>query len=215
MRVFVSLGQPSIGDAFRLDWNFASVGSSAFIGQCSMFYALRKVATGAIFPADGYNLLCQQAVAAFPQIQNYVSNSVKLRDVQLTGISDAGAAGSAQSDQAGKSLFSPVPPQAAVISSYSCAKRGRRYRNRNYWPGLSVSQQDGGALDNDAAAHYVSFLAHLLPSLIVAVRNVPSFTFKHVVYTRKLGDLPAEFNDVTGYAVRGYLGTMRRRVRGE
>lgn len=205
---------PSLGDAFRMDFNFASTGGGNFIGQCSLFYALREIVSGAVWPADGYNLLCQKGVAAFPQIKAYVATTVKLRDVQLVGVSNEGAVGSAQSDESGTGLTSSTPPQCAVLTAYSTNKKGRRFRGRNYWPGLATSRHDGGALDNDTAAHYASFVAHLLSTLTVDKNRVPQFTFRHVVYTRAIRDLPAEFNDVTGYAVRGQMATQRRRVRG-
>ena len=62
--------------------------------------------------------------------------------MQLIGVTNEGAVGSAQSDESGTGLTSSTPPQCAIR------------------------------------------------------------------------DLPAEFNDVTGYAVRGQMATQRRRVRG-
>lgn len=205
----------TVGHRWEVQWVFRGSASGGFLGQTRMFYQC----TQANLPGNNEQLAAvirPWLLRAWAAIENFVPLSVKLAEVTWVPIVEGAQGWSFQLDDAGLNITNPVLPQCAVGVTYYCGKLGRRYRNRGYWPGLASGEHDGGVLDTDSQAAFVAFMNALAAVSGNATGTRDSiFTLKHGVYSQPgANNTPAaEWNERTGFAVRGNLRTQRRRAR--
>jgi hypothetical protein len=159
--------------------------------------------------ADSANAVAAALVGWWDdQLKGFSSHSWSLTGVNVLD-QDSATGPSIEYDTglplAGTDSGAAAPANAAPIVTFRSASRGRSYRGRNYIIGATdgfTGTEGGGAVDADVQAAYLTAY-QALPDAIEAVSDC-----SHVVLSRVLGlGVP-----VTGYAVRSYLGTQRRRV---
>lgn len=100
----------------------------------------------------------------------------------------------------------PAGGQVCAITTLTTGQRGRSYRGRVFWPGMSnsfLNAADGCTLDPDELANYDALITHLQTAL-----GGLSGSVNLAVASSKL----AAAHAVVAHQTRTWLGTQRRRV---
>jgi hypothetical protein len=103
----------------------------------------------------------------------------------------------------GSSGGDDLPPQCAIVTKFTTALRGRRYRGRNFIPGIPESAQDGGVLSTFLVAQVESFWADFQTNLAAYASAI-----QMGVISRKF----KLFTPITGFTTTQKVFTQRRRA---
>jgi len=100
------------------------------------------------------------------------------------------------------------PNSTAVVISYYTNRRGRHYRGRGYWTGLTQNDVTNGTLTVDAQTAWQSAIDQM-------VVDTDAIDWSHVVASRlncNSTEAETETTDVTEWVVKRKLGNQRKRT---
>lgn len=110
---------------------------------------------------------------------------------------------------------SVLPTNSALVVKKTTDNRGRSYRGRNYWYGLTASDlASGDSVNPTPVANLLTGFTEFVGDLITDVGGI---ALNDVVLSLFTGGAPrAEgvFTSITDYAVENLLDSMRRRLEG-
>lgn len=140
--------------------------------------------------------------------QTDLIDSIQYQATNLTTATSPSFVRPISSSQAGSLVSPSVPNNVAIVTTFQTALRGRSYRGRAYWPGLSLGQLDDAVTIDPAEAADIDAEWELLNTQIP-----PEFT--HVVVSYQNGGVArttAARTPVTSYRTEQFLDSQRRRL---
>jgi len=137
-------------------------------------------------------------------------NVIALTGVEFFGITKPEIGGRVAADVDGGATGQPISLRSAVIARKDTGMRGRSFAGRIFLPTPSETVQDAGTLTGDAVTAWQTTLNEIL-ELNNPVLRGPAFSA--VVYspTRAAAGMEPFFAAMTGWTVRGTVGTIRNR----
>lgn len=190
---------------FTLIWTgsmFAKGGAATTLG-------FRK--SGDWIPADGEGAAIKLQSEVSSKIMPQMDNGITLAEIRWETEQYSGSTPS--TTVGGRSVEGP-PSNTALLVSYYASGKGRRYRGRNYWPGLvgEAEVDERGAIVTARRTALATAFGNLFVGLAeqesLATQAIPQSTTPE-----QKSEPVLPWPAVTTRVVQPVIGTQRRRVR--